>query len=633
MLELLMQFANSDLQQPKAEEMPQIVVTKKAQPTAKKLKSDSVIVSAKKISRPYANIGFKKLDIYTNPSAKADALLAVADLQFSTNNNSAEIVLRGGSPRLSRVYFNDIPIYEAVRGTSLLQTTRSFSVFNTSTISDVETYSTAPPSYFANNAGGAIKIMPDDIGIQETSIQTNLAKSTFVFTRPFSDKSKGFFQTYVDYSNLSPLLAINPDLKELVSQSDGVSIGANALWRPNDEDYFRFFLIGDTENALYPYDLFDVQKKLKNKKNRNYNLFSYEHNFGKSRLKFDFAKTLSDEKTKIGEIDYRNQNQYDYFDSNFSARLAKQKISYRIGANFEDFNLKSSAFNAPVSGEIIKSANYGAIYGFATKTINKNLNLGFGLREYWKNDLDLKPTRQLSAALNDNSRHHNIIIAYGEYGAVLLPKRSAQEAISAASSKQSSIDYKYANDETKFAIGIYHKQDFLDGDNININGIDASFNKIINHKLELSGTMARSLPKFDNGGIDEYGDNYLEYLFKLKAKIILSPIQYINLSYSAMSGGYYTSPSRIDYSETGAPLPVYAKRNNAQLNDYQSFDFSYINQLKFWPNGKKPIYYLNINNLFDKKNQAALEYNSDFTQSKYRHYLSRTIVIGTLFEF
>ena len=134
------------------------------------------------------------------------------DLQFATNNNnSAEVILRGGSPKLTRTYFNDVPIYEIVRGASQLQVSRGFSIFNTATIDGVETYASSPPAYFANTAGGVIRIMPQDTISEGGELQVNLTKLSLSYGVSNKGPKRGYFQIYSDLSSLGPLIALNPD--------------------------------------------------------------------------------------------------------------------------------------------------------------------------------------------------------------------------------------------------------------------------------------------------------------------------------------------------------------------------------------------------------------------------------------
>lgn len=600
---------------------------------------ETIIVSSKKISRPFANISFKKLDIYTNPASKADALLAVADLQYSTNNaNSAEIILRGGSPRLSRTYFNDVPLYEIVRGSSLLQTTKGFSVFNTTTIKEVETYSTSPPSYFANTAGGAIRIMPDDSGYESASFGMNLVKTDISFTRPIGESKKGFIQIYAEHTNLAPLLSVNPKLENLVKSSKGLSGGISLMLKPDQDSELRLVTIADADDGIYPYNQFD-NSEVSIKKNRNYNILSYEKAFGKMRLKIDGAKSLVNETTYLRNDIYDNENEYRYFDANIGGRIGKNPLSYRLGVSSESFDLKSRAqVYRPQFGfhgdfnETVKE-NYSAAYGFMNYQFSKQLSFAIGMREIFDDRLDLDPVCHFSVSWNSKDKRHNLIGAIGEYSAIVLPYRSAFEGISKAKSKQASIDYKYNNQDTKFAIGIYKKTDELLGEEIDIKGFDASFNVLLNDKYEFSGVFARSLPYSWVGNTKQRGQLHLDYLAKLKLRIPLNNADSINFIATSMSGQVYSKPIGAGTDRFGETIPVYAIKNTEQMGNYNSLDFNYIRQLKIKGSNAMPVVYLNINNLLDTKNQSSIEYNSDFTQSKFRNYMSRTIVFGFLIQY
>lgn len=600
---------------------------------------ETVIVRAKRLSKPFANITFDKMDIYTNPASKADALLAVADLQFATNNNnSADIVLRGGLAKLTRVYFNDVPIYEAVRGTSLLQTTNGFSIFNTSVIKSIETYSTAPPSYFANTAGGAVRILPDDDAFNSATFEVNSTRIGFSLTRQLPPNNGSFVQFYGDHRNLSPLLITNPKLQDLVTSSRGLNFGVNSLFKLNDKQELRFFTSNDVDDGLYPYSLFDPNKELRTLKHRSYNIISYEQEIGDVRLKFDIAKTFVNERAEVVRDVFLIKNQYTYLDANVAGRAANMPLSYRIGATFEDFNLKTDAqFLRPqnsFAGNFMAKAHgdYGAYYGFITYQPKDWFSLAIGGRGYFQNDMGIKPTRQISASFNDNTNRHKVIVSYGEYGSVVLPSRSAFEGLSVASSQQAALDYKYINDTNLFSIGIYQKIDTALGLRTKISGIDMSYGFMIGDNIEVSGTMAQSLPYEIYNSQKQRGQNHLDYLFKQKVKFGLGNGRSINFNFTAMSGQVYSLPISTTRDQLGDWQPIYAKRNTEQMGDFQSMDVNYIQRVRLSPN-LRPVIYINVNNLFDRTNYSDIRFNDDFSQHKFGNYLSRTVVIGMLFDF
>lgn len=630
----MMDLATAPMDNPPETQTPKVEKKEETKPK----NSEIIIVSSKKISRPFANISFKKLDIYTNPASKADAILAVADLQYSTNNsNSAEIILRGGSPRLSRTYFNDVPLYEIVRGSSLLQTTKGFSVFNTTTIKEVETYSTSPPSYFANTAGGAIRIMPDDSGYEASSFGMNLVKTDIAMTKPIG-KNKGFVQIYAEHTNLAPLLAVNPKLEELVKSAKGLSAGLSLLLKPSLDTQLRLVSIADTDNGIYPYNPFD-NSQLNNKKRRNYNVFSFEKELGAARLKIDAAKSFVNETTYLRTDIYDNENTYSYFDINLGGRFGKNPISYRFGLAKEDFDLKSRAQIYRPSGgfhgdftEKLKT-NYSALYGFVNYQFSKQLALAIGVRDFIDDDLGFDNVGHVSLSWNSKDKRHNIIAATGNYSAIVLPYRSAFEGLSKAKSKQASIDYKFTNQDTKFALGLYQKTDELLGEEININGFDASFNVLLNGKYDFSGVFARSLPYSWVGNTKQRGTHHLDYLAKLKLRVPLKNSDSINFIATSMSGQVYSKPIGTGFDKFGEIIPTNAIKNTEQLGNYNSLDFNYIKQLKIKGSNTMPIVYLNINNLFDTKNASSIDYNANYTDSKTKNYMPRTIVVGFLIEY
>ncbi len=96
-----------------------------------------------------------QLEIYTNPNAKADPLLAVNSLPAATTlDESANISLRGSSPAETGIFLNDVPIYDAVRFAQL-NGIGTFSIFNTSVIQQVQVFPSNPPLEYRQYVGRA----------------------------------------------------------------------------------------------------------------------------------------------------------------------------------------------------------------------------------------------------------------------------------------------------------------------------------------------------------------------------------------------------------------------------------------------------------------------------------------------
>ncbi|MEQ9413068.1 MAG: carboxypeptidase-like regulatory domain-containing protein, partial [Cyclobacteriaceae bacterium] len=126
---------------------------------ADKKQMEEVVVKAERlIAEEFTQKKIKKLEIYTNPSAKADPILAVSSSpSATTTDESANISLRGSSPAETGIFLNSVPINDAVRY-SQLNGIGTFSIFNTALIKEVLVFPGNPPLEFGNTTSGLIAL-------------------------------------------------------------------------------------------------------------------------------------------------------------------------------------------------------------------------------------------------------------------------------------------------------------------------------------------------------------------------------------------------------------------------------------------------------------------------------------------
>ena len=78
MLEALIHFGAASLDdQNNLDAAPKAIEKKETKKVSQHKNGETIIVKTRKISKPFANIVFRQMDIYTNPASKADVLLAV----------------------------------------------------------------------------------------------------------------------------------------------------------------------------------------------------------------------------------------------------------------------------------------------------------------------------------------------------------------------------------------------------------------------------------------------------------------------------------------------------------------------------------------------------------------------------
>ncbi|NBW35972.1 MAG: hypothetical protein EBR30_13305, partial [Cytophagia bacterium] len=133
----------------------------KLEPLATNL-TEMTIRAERLVAEGFTISKLSKLNIYTNPGAKADPLLAVNTLPAATTlDESANISLRGADPAETGIFLNNVPINDAVRYAQL-NGIGTFSIFNTAIINQMLVYPGNPPLEYGNTTSGLIALSTDE---------------------------------------------------------------------------------------------------------------------------------------------------------------------------------------------------------------------------------------------------------------------------------------------------------------------------------------------------------------------------------------------------------------------------------------------------------------------------------------
>jgi len=118
-----------------------------------------VVVQAERLfAEEFRTMKADKLDIYANPTAKADPLLAVNTMPAATTlDESANISLRGSTAQETGIFLNNVPIYDGIRY-GQLNGIGTFSIFNTAIINNVQVFPGNPPLEYGNTSSGLIAL-------------------------------------------------------------------------------------------------------------------------------------------------------------------------------------------------------------------------------------------------------------------------------------------------------------------------------------------------------------------------------------------------------------------------------------------------------------------------------------------
>ncbi|UUL82497.1 carboxypeptidase-like regulatory domain-containing protein [Sphingomonas qomolangmaensis] len=589
-----------------------------------------ILVTARKASLPFSRQVIEKIDLLTDPIANADALLAVAGLPSATNlDNSADVQLRGSAAGLSRTYYNDVPLYEVVRGSSVDQVTRVSSIFNASILRNIETYPTLSPAYLPNTAAGAVRIVPAVDGSVPSSVFLGLPGTTAsaAFALP-----NGSVQAYASAIDLSGTLALNPKLKATTDSFTSAAIGLSAVARTSGGTEVTSLSVIDVERGAYPLRLLNLSGVSTNRRLRSYNLVGVEAAVGDERLKLDLSATgTSNDLEYLGQKVSAN-NLYLYANADLAGNFLGGLIEYRTGVSGEHFRLAGAgAFTADdaQARRRLEKLTYGSAHAFVTLQPVAFLTLAVGGRQYTSGDRSPGATYSAAATLSSEDRRHKLIVGGGTFGAIIPPELISTTPLMRAQSRQVSIDYEFAGGPVDLKVGGYLKTDRVNESLTRIEGFDGSIVVRPTSWLRLSASFARSRQR--SAGFR--ADRDLGHFVRIQSRLSLSATAAFNATFTTKSGAPYTRVLRGGADGAGGFFPVFDDTiNGARLRRFETLDVNIFERLQLTPKFA-PIVFVGVTNLLDRRNESRPVYNADFSHEERSYFERRALSFGIVQSF
>ncbi|MDN5205404.1 TonB-dependent receptor [Fulvivirgaceae bacterium BMA10] len=604
---------------------------------------EEVVVSAEKlIAEEFTIEKIKQLDIYMNPNAKADPLLAVNSMAAATTTDeSANISLRGSSPAETGIFFDNVPIYDAVRF-SRLNGIGTFSIFNTSIVNNLQVYPGNPPLEFGNTTAGLIAIQSDESIPQENkgSVVLSLANVGINLKRKVGKSAS--FTAFSNYGPSFGLTGINKRALEKLKKFSTVDLGLHFYKRFSPTSKFKLFNYSLSESYHYLFEAPTFEGIFKQKKKRNFTILNYRKTFTNSELTFNqgFSLSRADYGYTSSNFDIDNRDfyvsvNYQYFGSRFgfksgftyNSRFMSFKgifpeYEYAIGPGYPSLNSSSDA-----------SVNVPELYVYGKYFLNDHITFGGGLRK----NIPTKDQRDyLSAQININlipSEYFTFNFSSGLYHKYNLPQEENPIG-TLISSKQISIGGKYKKNNFEQDFAIFAKE----SQNANIErrvlGAEffTSYYLTNRFKARFSYTYINAnLEKGESSYPSQYDLNYfikgnLEYNFPANWAVT-SIFQFRHGSHFEPING---SVFRHDL-EVYEPIYV-GTENMIRQPDYKLIDLS-VSKLFPVSEGMTIIAFGSIGNVFDFKNVRTLIYNFDYSKSHPDFFSQRTVYFGAVLDF
>ncbi len=601
----------------------------------------SVVTARRIIAEEFTVKQLKQLDIYLNPAAKADPLLAINAMPASTTTDeSASISLRGSRPDETGIYLNDVPIYDAIRF-SQLNGIGTFSIFNTDIIERMHVFAGNPPLEYGNSASGLVSLqtnnkIPDG---PTNTIALSLANFGALTSRKLGDKT-----ALVAFGNYQPsqiFTGLNQDAMRDLEDFSSYDLGLHVMHNLNSNLRFKLFNYSNAEgykfNTRVPSytGIFDMYKK------RNYTIANFLSQQDHGEITVNGGYNISQEgyQYSITDIDVYKQDLF------FSATYQHffDKLSIKGGGSY-DYRINDSNGSKPIydhaqdmdhptiSFSTVEEYNLPEFFVYTKLNLADHLIFGTGVRKnvvigrtpnYWS----------YQGNLNYNIKEkHNFNLSAGHYNRLAMPNAQDYE-ITHYESNQYSLDYTLTTDLFELQTSVFKKNVFHGDYEDDIIGGEL-YTKIKIKPVEFQFSIT-SLDVEIKTDIETYPSDYdLDYFVRSSLKYKVRDIFEISTIYIFRQGSYYRPviTSNLD-TETQTYRPVYEDWDNSErLPDYHKIDVSIS---KYWVLNSKLalVLYANVSNLLNNDNVMAVNYNRDYSVSFNELYSQRSIYFGVSIIF
>ncbi|MEP2667399.1 MAG: carboxypeptidase-like regulatory domain-containing protein [Cyclobacteriaceae bacterium] len=601
---------------------------------------EEVVVKAERlIAEEFTQKKIRKLEIYTNPSAKADPILAVSSSpSATTTDESANISLRGSSPAETGIFLNNVPINDAVRY-SQLNGIGTFSIFNTALIKELLVFPGNPPLEFGNTTSGLIALQTDEV-IPKKPVNTlslTLASIGLYTLRPLNKKSS--LTAFSNYQPSAFIKAINKSALDQLKKFNSIDLGIHYYLKPNEHSIIKVFNYTLRESYQFHYQQPTASGLFSQKKVRNFTVANYRYRMKKGEFSFNNGLSFSNSHYNFSTIDLKLKMK-DFFTSvNYQHFITNAEIKGGISYDYKnsDFNGTFPQYDYAV-GEayptlLTTGKQHVALpetYIYGKYFLTPQIIVGGGLRQsipienqsgFLSKQFNIKyqPVHELS-----------VILATGTYNKYQLPQGTETDSF-IISSLQHSFDLAYNTKKAEVSFSLFHKEAKQTGASTRINGLEV-FGRYTAHrnlKAQLSLTsLDANLKENDAPSFSPYD---IGYFIRGNVEYKFMGTWTITSVFLFREGSYYTPVISALVDES---LNVYKPTfgTPARLPNYNSIDLS-ISKLLLIQKKYSSVAFVGLGNLFDFKNVRDYNYNSDYSNQTLDLFSRRTIYFGLVLNF
>lgn len=602
---------------------------------------DAVEIKAERIiAEEFTIRKIRKLDIYTNPSAKADPILAVNSMpSATTTDESANISLRGGSPAETGIFLNNVPINDAVRY-SQLNGIGTFSIFNTALINNVQVYAGNPPLEYGNSTSGLIALQTDENipARPANSVALTLASTGFYSTRKLNDRSS--LTVFGNYHPSALLRSMNARALKNLESFSSADLGLHYYGRLGNNTVVKVFNYSLYESYRFhlaqpSYDgVFDQQKV------RNFTVANIRKRIRNTELSFNQGISFSKAAYVYGttDIDLALHDLFSSFNIHRSGHAAEWKMGISYDHKSSDFTgtFPRYSFAAGKEHPVVRAAatdhvSNPEVYAYykyflggrwiAGAGIRKNITIE-NLQDYWslQGNVHYKAGEDLSMNVSAG-RYHKYQLPQGAGSVPYLIK-----------SFQYSADINYTTSALEASFSTFYKRSFAQGVTTAIKGAEVFTRYRINNtvRVQLSLTSLDAIAT-------QYGDSRpspynIHYFVRGNLEYKIQGTWTITTVFLFRQGSYHYPVVATTFRDDLQAYEPTTAQDPARLPAYNTIDTSVS---KIFPLMQKSsaVAFASCGNIFNMKNVRDYTYNRDYSKREAYLFSLRTFYLGLIINF
>jgi len=599
-----------------------------------------IVVKAQRLaSDEFAIKAMNQLDVYLNPNAKADVLLAVNSLPSSTSvDETANISLRGSPAQETGIYLNNVPVRDAVR-LDQPNGVGQFSVFNTSMIESVKVFPSNPPLEFGGATAGAVALYTiEKLGLNRSSWYLSLVGSGIYLDRPVGDRHQltGFINQNIHYG----LKGLNAKALKDIESFNTTDVGINWIYKIGKKSLLKLFNLSLMEGYEYHFShpswsgIFDQQKR------RNLTIANFSIQGDAFRFEWNQGINVSNAKYATGNLD----NQIKSFDlfNGWNLHIFKNKWSAKTGISVEHrrgrlfgtspvFNYALGPTHPSFELDDEQKIWLPEWFLFWKYRLTDQLSVGIGNRiQPGFGDLESYWSKQLSLHFSKN-KFHQFKVSVGTYHQYALPNQEVND-IHLIQNRQGTLDYQFRKEGLTLQSALYHKKTKRGSIENLIYGFEL-FGELQAGNFKGSISFAHIHSEIMQEEVVYPSPHDLDYFIRIMSQYSIPGWFDVSIAYLQRQGTYWLPVIDAQYNPgIGLFQPIYSNITEGErIPMYRLLDISFSRPIDFWKGSL--IVFLSANNVFDFKNVRSFEYTPDYSDRNELHYNRRAIFFGGVYSW